>query len=115
MRGQVRVKISHASLVKSVLEAIKVTECAFCWKMQSGLFKDWRGKPVGHIGRPGVPDICGITKNGKFLGIEVKVGADKQRPSQIEFERVCTRTGAHYYVVDEKTNLTDFVKLVSKI
>lgn len=107
--------IKHRDLVKAVIDAIDITEAALCWKMQSGLFKDWRGKPAGHIGRPGVPDICGITRKGKFLGIEVKVGRDKQRPSQVNFQAKCDQYGAHYIIVNEKTNLTNLVKVLRQI
>ena len=108
-------KISHASLVKSVLEAVEVTGAAYCWKMQSGLFKTWRGEPAGHIGRPGVPDICGITRKGKFIGIEVKVGRDKQRDTQKEFEKCCNDSGAHYFLVNEQVDLTNFVRMLKNL
>ena len=107
--------VKHRDLVRAVIDAVEVTEAAFCWKMQSGLFKTWLGKPAGHIGRPGVPDICGITKKGKFLGIEVKCGRDKQRQSQEAFEKKCDETGAHYIVVNEQTNLTNLVKLLCQL
>ena len=115
MRGQFKPKVKHRDLVKSVLEAIEITDAAFCWKMQSGLFKTWQGKPAGHIGRPGVPDICGITNKGKFLGVEVKCGRDKQRKTQQEFEHQCDERGAHYIVVNEGTNLTNIVKLLRQL
>ena len=109
-------KASHAGLVRSIIEAIELARASTAiWKMQSGLFKSWRDKPVGRIGCPGVPDICGITLQGKFLGIEVKVGRDKQRKSQLDFQEACRGAGAHYILVNEKTDLSDLITYLRKI
>lgn len=43
----------------------------------------WRPHPNA---RRGVPDILGFRRaDGKFLGVEVKAGADRIRPEQTEF------------------------------
>ena len=109
------VKIKHGQLVKAVLEAIEMTNSAYCWKMQAGMFKTMQGAIAGRLGRPGVPDICGITRKGKFLGIEIKVGADRQRPSQIEFQNTCESLGAHYIIVKQDANLDHIMQLLRRI
>ena len=107
-----KVKVSHAALVKTVIEALNGVGLAYVWKMQSGLFKDWRSKPVGHIGRPGVPDICGITAKGRFLGVEVKVGADRQRAAQKAFQERCDEAGALYILYRDTDELDTLIRLV---
>ena len=110
-----RPKVSHRGLVKTILDAVTISQAAYVWKMQSGLFKTWRGEPAGQIGRPGVPDICGISRSGHFLGIEVKVGRDKQNAAQLEFQARCRAVGANYFVVDEHTDLDGFVNMLKQL
>lgn len=107
--------IKHKQLVRSVLEAIELSNAAFCWKMQSGLFRTWSGKPAGQIGRRGVPDICGITKRGYFLGIEVKVGRDQQSKSQSEFQYRCETSNAYYFIFNDKHDIDVLIQQLFRI
>ena len=110
-------KISHRAYAKTVIDALEgLHESGRLkrWKMQSGLFKSWTGEPAGKIGTPGVPDICGITPQGKFFGVEIKVGRDKQSPKQIEFQSFCEKAGALYIVFDERGELEDLINLILK-
>lgn len=47
----------------------------------------------------GVPDISFISASGIFVGIEFKVGTDKQSTAQIEFQDRAQFRGAYYYIV----------------
>lgn len=47
-------------------------------------------------GLAGSPDIMGMTKSGRFLGIEVKDATGTQKPAQIEFQQNCEATGGLY-------------------
>jgi hypothetical protein len=49
------------------------------------------------VQRKGVPDIIGII-NGRFFGIEVKIGADRQSADQKEIEREINDAGGVYFV-----------------
>ena len=52
------------------------------------------------FGRPGTPDIIGaLPPRGQFIGIEVKVGKDKQRESQIEWQARIEKVGGIYLIV----------------
>ena len=105
-------KSSHNQLVRAVIEGVNLSGEAYVWKMQSGLFKNWRGEPVGSIGVPGVPDVCGLTRKGRFLGIEVKILPDKQNKSQVEFEKACDKAGAIYLLFDDTDELDVFIECI---
>lgn len=49
------------------------------------------------VQRKGVPDIIGII-DGRFFGIEVKIGADRQSADQKEIEREINDAGGVYFV-----------------
>lgn len=51
------------------------------WKNNAGTC----GRHNVRLSPPGVPDIIGCDVWGGFVGIEIKVGADKLRESQIDF------------------------------
>ena len=53
-------------------------------------------------GLVGSPDIIGILNNGKFVGIECKTGNAKQSEQQKNFEKMCTKFNAIYFVAREK-------------
>jgi hypothetical protein len=49
------------------------------------------------FGVPGTPDICGIlAPQGRFVGVEVKSAAGRQRPEQAVFERMVRAMGGIY-------------------
>ena len=47
----------------------------------------------------GVPDIIIISKEGKFIGLEVKTEKGKQSDYQFEFAKKCILHNAEYYIV----------------
>lgn len=49
------------------------------------------------VQRKGIPDIIGII-NGRFYGIEVKIGRDRQSADQKEVEREITEAGGVYFI-----------------
>lgn len=61
----------------------------------------WRQNVVAVRGRAthckGIPDVVGMF-GGRFIGVEVKIGRDKQSVWQDEFERKCKQAGGVYIV-----------------
>ena len=102
----------HKQLVRCVIDAINQQSLGYVWKMQCGLFRDWRGKPVGVIGTKGVPDVCGVLADGRFIGIEIKAGRDKQRPAQLDFENPCKITGAVCLLFTDKDDINNLTKKI---
>lgn len=68
------------------------------YRINNGATYD-RAKGVYRKGvqRKGVPDIIGII-DGRFFGIEVKIGKDRQSADQKEVEREITAAGGVYFI-----------------
>lgn len=67
------------------------------------------------FGLPGLPDICGILPDGRWLGIEVKWGRDQQREDQKVCQRVFEERGAVYIIArDLDDAVREVVVRVSK-
>ena len=58
---------------------------AWTYVTSTGTFKGVKGGRPFNIGIPGLPDICGQTRDGRFLGIEVKTPEGKLSVDQIFF------------------------------
>ena len=80
----------------------------FIWRQNTqGTFIRAKNTYAFH-GLPGVPDLVGMLKDGRFLGIEVKATGKKkeQRPAQKEFEAKCKAFNGIYILTDD---LDDFI------
>lgn len=61
-----------------------------CWKDAKPLFTKKRGFSKSN----GTPDILGVLKDGRFLGIEVKTAKGKLSEAQINFMKRISNTKA---------------------
>jgi len=62
------------------------------------------------VQRKGIPDIIGII-DGRFFGIEVKIGADRQSADQKEIEREINDAGGVYFVAK---SYDDYLNKIAK-
>ena len=101
--------------MKQPKETLLVSACLVWLRMQG--CKVWKnnvgGMAIHQIGRrsrfvrfgePGLPDIIGIAKNGRFVGIECKRKPNKLTEHQIRFLDSARSMGAwaiYVYSVDE--------------
>ena len=72
-----------------------------------------RSRPVMFGGLAGLPDICGILPDGRWLGVELKGEKDGQRDAQKVCERVFKERGAVYVVVRDEAGIEDVVRAVA--
>lgn len=63
------------------------------------------------VQRKGVPDIIGII-DGRFIGIEVKIGADRQSADQKEIEKEIKESGGVYFIAK---SYDDYLEKISQI
>ena len=69
------------------------------WRCTSGMLYDRSGRPVRIVRINGLPVIQGVlAPYGRFLGVEVKAGSDKQSPVQKQAELVIRTAGGIYIV-----------------
>jgi hypothetical protein len=59
----------------------------------------------------GVADLAWITPSGRFIGIEFKVGADKQSEAQKSYQKAIESAGGIYVVV---TSFEEFLTTIYK-
>lgn len=68
------------------------------WRNNTGALKDGNGRVV-KFGCPGSPDIIGIAKPGRFIGIEVKTLTGRQSEQQRMFQKMVESMGGKYFLV----------------
>lgn len=89
--------------------ATDLTRQALEFLLFNGCFA-WRQNNFGKLGRAGVakkgvPDIIGITRDGRFVGLEIKVGKDRQSEDQKGFEKQIKEKGGVYAVIKQFDDL----------
>jgi len=97
----VRKKFSDTTaneLTKTIIWDMYHVREGVAYRINNGAVYD-RKKGVYRKGvqRRGIPDIIGII-NGRFFGIEVKIGKDRQSADQKEIEREIDDAGGVYFI-----------------
>lgn len=65
-------------------------------------------------GTKGFPDLAGVYL-GIFVGIEIKVGRDRQRKEQKVMEETINKAGGLYLLVDDKSPLEQQLEKIDRI
>lgn len=97
-------------LTKTIIwDMVHVRE-GVAYRINNGATYD-RAKGVYRKGvqRKGVPDIIGII-DGRFIGIEVKIGTDRQSADQKEVEREINDAGGVYFIAKTYDDYLDKIK-----
>ncbi len=69
------------------------------WRQNSGgIFSDGHYRKLPKHAMTGIPDII-VIRDGFFIGLEVKQAKGRQSDNQKDFETLCKKNGAEYYVV----------------
>lgn len=89
--------MTHGDLVNLLL--IDLDAYGFFWSNATGKARSMDGRRVISYGFVGSSDIIGMIRpTGRFIGIECKVGKDRQRTEQKTFQRVSTANGGVYLI-----------------
>ena len=101
--GKRRLVPTETQLVKAILELLqRHPKVALAWRTNTGAAKF--GERFVRFGYPGVSDIIGMLKNGKFIAIEVKTPRAAKKPSsglteaQSAFLKVVARSSGVAFV-----------------
>lgn len=100
-------KSKETPLVKACLAHLHIRGIV-AWRNNTGAVKT--GDRFIRYGAVGSPDIIGLLPNGRFLGVECKVGKRKQTPDQVAFGEAITNSGGVYIVartVDDVADMLD--------
>lgn len=87
----------HQRLVHDILIKIGGMPEIRIWKNATGVARAFDNPDrVISFGLPGSPDIIGIMKGGRWLGIEVKTSNAKQSKEQKKFQAMIEKFGGLY-------------------
>lgn len=95
--------MTHGELVNDIL--IEVSPLGIAWKNNTGALRDETGRLVKY-GLSGSSDVLACIK-GRMVGIEAKVGNDRQRRNQGNFATALRQAGGVYILarsVDDVRN-----------
>lgn len=70
----------------------------FAWRQNSYGWQTKTGRWINPSGVRGVPDICGVSPDGRAIFVEVKIGKDKLSQYQEFFRAEAEKRGAVYIV-----------------
>lgn len=84
---------THAGLTRTIIADV-LSPRGLAWVNNTGALKDHTGRLVRY-GCRGSPDILAVIA-GRSVGVEVKVGRDRQRPDQAAFADAMHRAGGVY-------------------
>ena len=90
-----------------MLEFQKLFPSARLWQNPTGTAMSMDLQRVIKYGFVGSADLTGIMPDGKRIEIEIKVGKDRQRESQKDFEKVIAGCNGIYFMVDDKSSIKD--------
>jgi hypothetical protein len=97
----------HTALVSEILRTFGADERWRIWQNNTGTaFR--KGRPIS-FGKKGSPDIIGFLDDGRFVGVEVKVGRDKQSRDQIMFAVTARKYNAVYLVARSLDDVAKFL------
>lgn len=95
--------MKETQLIKQILDYCRYRNLLF-WRNQSGAVVTDSGHLM-KFGMSGSPDIVGCYK-GKFIGVECKVGKNKQTQLQKDFGDAIMANGGEYWLI---YNFEEFV------
>ena len=82
---------AHSALVRKILVTFGADKR--CRLMQQRTGKAWQGPRLISFGQRGSPDVLGILRGGRCIGIEVKTGSAVLTPEQKNWRRVFEEWG----------------------
>lgn len=97
-------------LTKTILFDMKWVRGGIAYRINNGAVYD-RKRQVYRKGvqRRGIPDVIGII-DGRFFGIEVKIGKDRQSADQKEVQREIEESGGVYFIAK---SYDDYINKIS--
>jgi hypothetical protein len=77
--------LSETDLRSAIVLALNATGLCHVWSVHAGRVRV-RGGWM-HLCPVGTPDVCGYSRDGRFIGIEIKVAGNKTDPERAEKQR----------------------------
>lgn len=105
---------SSNQLTQFVLEHL-LRHGVFAWRSNTAGVLDQKRGIYRPAPKTGISDIIAIfPPHGRFIGIEIKVGRDKQRPDQLSFQRNVENVGGIYKIITSEEEYLDWYEGLKK-
>ena len=103
--GQPRLR--HGDVIQEILVCCGARPDVRLWRNETGFIRGiTRSVRYGLVGSA---DILGITSDGHFFAVEVKIGKDRQSKQQQAFESMVKAMGGRYIVASTHTDVTAYL------
>ena len=79
-------------LMRKIMVALSERGC-FVLRTNAGVYFDNNGNRIT-IGFPGLSDLIGCTRDGRFFALEIKMPGEKPRQNQLDYLESMRRNGA---------------------
>jgi len=99
----------HSDLIKKTLKEFSASGLATCFRIETGVARSLDGSRIISFGSKGMSDIIGITSNGLFISIEIKIGRDDLREDQINFKNMIQKNKGLHYVIRNEQDLSSAI------
>jgi hypothetical protein len=99
--------MTHSDLVNAIL--LEVSPLGLAWNNNTGALKDQTDRLVRY-GLPGSADVLACIA-GRFIGIEAKVGSDRQRQNQKDFAAALRAAGGVYILARSVDDVRNTLRL----
>ena len=104
--------LSANDLTKTIIFDMYHVREGSAYRINNGAVYDQKRKVFRKgVQRKGIPDIIGII-NGRFIGIEVKIGKDRQSADQKEIEKEINDVGGVYFIAK---SYDDYLEKINSI
>lgn len=99
-----------SNLTKLVIDLLTLHNC-HVWRQNTiPVYDNFRKAYRANNTKKGVADVIGITPEGRFIGIEIKVGKDKQSADQMKFQAEVEKRKGIYTIIKTSEDANNFVK-----
>lgn len=98
--------LTDVLLALSRLQTPSGDRACVVWRETVGRFRELHGVGVVSVGVPGMPDVCGVLRDGRFLGVECKSPRGRLRDAQERFRDVLRGMGGLYVVARSADDAT---------
>jgi hypothetical protein len=103
------VALNHSNLLKLFLLELSHSKLATAWQNDTGMARSFDTNRVVKFGLKGSSDVIGITRDGRFLAIEIKVGKDFLKPEQIAFKLMVEKNNGLHFIIRNEDQIKDII------
>lgn len=107
--------LAHENLSKLTRLTLSQSGLGFLWPNATGVGLSLKDKRVISFGLKGSTDNIGMTRKGRFLAVEIKIGKDFLKPDQVIFRDNVIKNNGLYYLIrnenDIKEMINDLIRL----